>query len=88
MRFEGLTSIGPDLLKQLERFQSLTIAHPRLLAARDQLMDVVDGSLPGSLILVLGPTGVGKTTLRCKLEQFLVEQGRGAGGRSGAASFR
>jgi putative transposase len=26
MRFEGPTSIGPDLLKQLERFQSLTIA--------------------------------------------------------------
>jgi energy-coupling factor transporter ATP-binding protein EcfA2 len=74
MRLEGLTSISPNLLKRLERFQCLTVAHPLLLAARDQLMDVIDGSLPGSLILVLGPTGVGKTTLRCKLEQSLLEQ--------------
>ena len=70
MRFEGLTSIAPHLLKQLERFQSLTIAHRRLLAARDQLMDVVDGSLPGSLILVLGPTGVGKQRFAANWSSF------------------
>lgn len=59
---------------RIQAFQSFTMAHPHLIAARDQLMNAIHEVPPNSLILVLGPTGVGKTTLRTKIEQLLASE--------------
>lgn len=70
------TGFPRDLLTQpwtarVEYFKSYTMAHPRLVEAREALLGAIYESAPNSLILVLGPTGVGKTTLRIKAEQLL-----------------
>ncbi len=59
---------------RLEYFKGYTMAHPRLVAARDALLGAIHERAPNSLILVLGPTGVGKTTLRMKIEQLLATE--------------
>lgn len=60
--------------EQLAHFQSLTVAHPHLLAAREALMTALRESEPNSIVMVFGPTGVGKTTLRLRTEQILIEE--------------
>jgi energy-coupling factor transporter ATP-binding protein EcfA2 len=59
---------------RLEYFQAYTMAHPRLLVARDALLSAIHEMAPNSVILFLGPTGVGKTTLRAKIEQLLMTE--------------
>lgn len=56
---------------RIHYFQSYTMAHPHLVASRDALMNAIHEVSANSLILVLGPSGVGKTTLRTKIEQLL-----------------
>ena len=67
---ELLTRPWPE---RLAYFQVYTVAHPALIAAKEKLSAAIHDSAPNSLILVLGPTGVGKTTLRLKIEKLLVE---------------
>jgi len=60
--------------ERLQYFQGYTVAHPRLVAARDSLLAAIHERAPNSLILVLGPTGVGKTTLLMKIEQLMATE--------------
>jgi energy-coupling factor transporter ATP-binding protein EcfA2 len=75
----GSPAFPPELLSQpwpvrLEYFRAYTMAHPRLLAARETLLNAIHEVVPNSLILLMGPTGVGKTTLRAKIEQMLTSE--------------
>lgn len=67
-----------DLLGQprevrLDYFKSFTIAHPKLKEADAALKQAIQEPAGWSLIFVYGPTGVGKTTLRRRVEKHLKE---------------
>ena len=59
---------------RLQYFRTYMMAHPCLVEAREALLNAIHEVPPNSLILVLGPTGVGKTTLRAKIEQVLTAE--------------
>lgn len=72
-------SFPRELLNQpssarLAYFRALTIGHPLLLQVYDDLRLAIRDSAPGSIILVQGPAGVGKTTLLQRVEKDLTEQ--------------
>jgi len=69
----------PHLLAQppadrLAYFAAKVVAHPRLKHTHLAVLNTVREPAGASLILVIGPTGVGKTTLRLRLEQQLIER--------------
>jgi len=77
------TEFPPELLSypsdaRLKYFQEKVVAHPHLKETHQRLWRVIQQPAGVSLIFVFGPTGVGKTTLRCRLEQQLWEAGRAA----------
>ena len=59
---------------KLAQFQAFTVAHPNLVAAKNALLTAIRELEPNSIVLVFGPTGVGKTTLRMRTEQILIEE--------------
>jgi hypothetical protein len=68
----------PELLEQspearLGYFRPFTIAHPLLREADAALKQAIQEPTGWSLIFVYGPTGVGKTTLRRRVEKHLKE---------------
>ena len=77
------TEFPLELLSQsadarLKYFQEKVVAHPHLKEIHRQLWQAIQQPAGSSLIFVVGPTGVGKTTLRCRLEQQLWEAGLAA----------
>lgn len=58
---------------RLAYFRDKIVAHPLLKKAHSALIDAIKHRENISLILVLGPTGVGKTTLRLRIEKQLIE---------------
>jgi len=59
--------------ERLAYFQSYTVAHPRLQETDAALQRAITEPSGSPLIFVYGPTGVGKTTLRLRIEQRLKE---------------
>jgi hypothetical protein len=59
--------------ERLAHFRSYTVAHPLLKEADTALKRAIQEPAGGSLVFVVGPTGVGKTTLRLRVEQYLKE---------------
>jgi AAA domain len=51
----------------LADFKQYTMAHPKLRALHDQVLQAIREPAGASLIFILGPTGVGKTTLVSRL---------------------
>lgn len=49
--------------ERITHFDRYTMAHPHLLTAAQQLMDSIEDPVGSSIVFVLGPTGVGKSTL-------------------------
>jgi hypothetical protein len=77
------TEFPPELLSQppatrLAYFRDKVVAHPHLKETHQRLWQAIQQPSGVSLIFVFGPTGVGKTTLRCRLEQQLWEAGQPA----------
>lgn len=66
--------LGQPPNQRLAYFRSLTIAHPSLCEAYEELQWTIRDSASGSLIFVQGPAGVGKTTLLRRVEQSLVQE--------------
>lgn len=59
---------------RLSYFKAMTIKHPSLDAAYTDVCGAIHDGAPGSLILVQGSAGVGKTTLLQLIEKLLTEE--------------
>lgn len=73
-----LTGFPMELLKQpsterIAYFENYTVAHPRLKEVYEILMRTIAEPAGASFIFVYGPSGIGKTTLRLRVEQKLTE---------------
>jgi AAA domain len=62
-----------SIAERLDYFKQYTVFHPKLREAHDALLSAIQEPGDASLIFVYGPTGIGKTTLRLRVQQKLIE---------------
>lgn len=62
------------IAERLAYFENFTVAHPKLREVYEVLMRTIAEPAGASFIFVYGASGVGKTTLRKRVEQKLLEQ--------------
>ncbi len=58
--------------QRLAIFNAKVVGHPRLIQADEALMNAICHPGDATLVLVFGPTGVGKSTMRKHIEERLV----------------
>lgn len=51
----SLSQKPEDSDSRLEQFRSFTVTHPRLVEAKEALVNAIRGAEPNSLIFVFGP---------------------------------
>ena len=69
-----LALLKQPVAERLAYFEAYTVAHPLLKEAHDALIRAIRSPAGASLIFVYGPSGVGKTTLRLRVEQRLMQE--------------
>ena len=63
-----------SIQERIDYFISHTMAHPHLNKAYQNILDAIYKAPGTSLIFVVGPTGVGKSTLLYRMEQKIIER--------------
>lgn len=65
--------LGRPRTERLDHFRGYTVAHPLLKAADDAVMRALREPAGAAILIVVGPSGVGKTTLRQRLIRRVTE---------------
>ncbi len=63
-----------SIQERIDYFTGHTMAHPHLKKAYQNILDAIYKAPGTSLIFVVGPTGVGKSTLLHRMEQKIIER--------------
>ena len=63
-----------SIQERIDYFTGQTMAHPHLNKAYQNIINAVYEAPGTSLIFVVGPTGVGKSKLLCRMEQKVIER--------------
>ncbi|WP_336820350.1 ATP-binding protein [Bacillus thuringiensis] len=65
-----------DKESKLKKFEDMVIEHPIIKQVKEQLISYIRNPAGTFIVLVLGPSGVGKTTLAQGLEKYFIQEMR------------
>ena len=69
-----LELLNCSVTERIAYFENFTVAHPKLREVYEVLMRTISEPAGASFIFIYGASGVGKTTLRKRVEQKLLEK--------------